>query len=57
MAMAVSGGGALLSASLQVLFDRMAARDFLTFLGEQKLSVVLLKEVEDEIAGCYSTVK
>ena len=47
MAMAaVGGGGALLSASLQVLFDRMASRDFLTFLREQKLSVVLLRKLK-----------
>ena len=47
MAMAaVGGGGALLSASLQVLFERMASRDFLTFLREQKLSVVLLRKLK-----------
>ena len=49
MAGAVAGGGgegALLAASLQVLFDRMASRDFLTFLGEQKLGVALLRELK-----------
>ena len=40
------GGGALLSASIQVLFDRMASRDFLTFLREQKLSVGILRKLK-----------
>ncbi|KAL6328703.1 hypothetical protein AAG906_003389 [Vitis piasezkii] len=46
MAGAVAGGGALLSASLQVLFDRMASRDVLAFLREQKLSATLLRELK-----------
>ncbi|RVW30526.1 putative disease resistance RPP13-like protein 1 [Vitis vinifera] len=46
MAGAVAGGGALLSASLQVLFDRMASRDVLTFLREQELSATLLTELK-----------
>ncbi|KAJ9687389.1 hypothetical protein PVL29_016039 [Vitis rotundifolia] len=46
MAGAVAGGGALLSASLQVLFDRMASRDVLTVLQEQKLSATLLRELK-----------
>ena len=41
-AVAGGGGGALLSASLQALFDRMASRDVLTFLQGQKLSDTLL---------------
>ena len=40
------GGGALLSASLQALFDRMASRDVLTFLRGQKLSDKLLKKLK-----------
>ncbi|XP_034701162.1 putative disease resistance RPP13-like protein 1 [Vitis riparia] len=39
-------GGALLSASLQVLFDRMASRDVLTFLREQELSATLLRNLQ-----------
>ncbi|KAJ9687397.1 hypothetical protein PVL29_016047 [Vitis rotundifolia] len=46
MAGAVAGGGALLSASLQVLFDRMASRDVLTFLRGQKLSATLLRKLQ-----------
>ncbi|RVW30533.1 putative disease resistance RPP13-like protein 1 [Vitis vinifera] len=46
MAGAVAGGGALLSASLQVLFDRMASRDVLTFLRGQKLSATLLRNLQ-----------
>ncbi|CBI23837.3 unnamed protein product, partial [Vitis vinifera] len=46
MAGAVAGGGALLSASLQVLFDRMASRDVLTVLQGQKLSATLLRELK-----------
>ena len=46
MAGAVAGGGALLSASLQVLFDRMASRDVLTFLREQELSATILTELK-----------
>ena len=49
MAGAVAGGGgegALLAASLQVLFDRMASRDFLTFLGEQKLGGALRRKLK-----------
>ena len=40
------GGGALLSASLQALFDRMASRDVLTFLRGQKLSDTLLNKLK-----------
>ena len=40
------GGGALLSASLQALFDRMASGDVLTFLRGQKLSDTLLKKLK-----------
>ncbi|WKA00191.1 hypothetical protein VitviT2T_018575 [Vitis vinifera] len=46
MAGSVAGGGALLSASLQVLFDRMASRDVLTFLRRQKLSETLLRKLQ-----------
>ncbi|XP_034701290.1 putative disease resistance RPP13-like protein 1 isoform X1 [Vitis riparia] len=46
MAGAVAGGGALLSASLQVIFDRMASRDVLTFLRGQKLSATLLRKLQ-----------
>ncbi|KAL6329445.1 hypothetical protein AAG906_020878 [Vitis piasezkii] len=46
MAGAVAGGGALLSASLQVLFDWMASRDVLTVLQGQKLSATLLRELK-----------
>eukprot|EP00261_Vitis_vinifera_P037711 XP_019078954.1 PREDICTED: putative disease resistance RPP13-like protein 1 [Vitis vinifera] len=46
MAGAVAGGGALLLASLQVLFDRMASRDVLTFLQGQKLSATLLRKLQ-----------
>ncbi|KAL6312094.1 hypothetical protein AAG906_015514 [Vitis piasezkii] len=46
MAGAVAGGGALLLASLQVLFDRMASRDVLTVLQGQKLSATLLRELK-----------
>ncbi|RVW30536.1 putative disease resistance RPP13-like protein 1 [Vitis vinifera] len=46
MAGAVAGGGALLSASLQVLLDRMASRDVLTFLRGQKLSATLLRNLQ-----------
>ena len=45
-AVAGGGGGALLSASLQALFDLMGSRDVLTFLREQKLSVVLLRKLK-----------
>ena len=40
------GGGALLSASLQALFDRMASRDVLTFLRGHKLSDTLLRKLK-----------
>ena len=47
MAGAVAGGGgALLLASLQVLFDQMASRDVLTFLRGQKLSDTLLRKLK-----------
>ncbi|KAL6328726.1 hypothetical protein AAG906_003412 [Vitis piasezkii] len=46
MAGAVAGVGALLSASLQVLFDRMASRYVLTFLRGQKLSATLLRNLQ-----------
>ena len=45
-ALAGGGGGALLSASLQALFDRMASRDVLTFLRGHKLSDTLLKKLK-----------
>ena len=46
MAEAVEGGGALLSASFRVLFDRMASHDVLTFLRGQKLSDTLLRKLK-----------
>ena len=45
-AVVVAAGGALFSASLQVLFDWMTSRDVLTFLRGQKLSDTLLKNLK-----------
>ncbi|KAL6312088.1 hypothetical protein AAG906_015484 [Vitis piasezkii] len=46
MAGAVAGGGALLSASLQVLLNRMDSPEVRTFLRGQKLSATLRRELK-----------
>ncbi|RVW24512.1 putative disease resistance RPP13-like protein 1 [Vitis vinifera] len=45
MAGAIVGGGALLSASIEVLLHRMASREVLTFLRRQRLSATLLRKL------------
>ncbi|RVW24159.1 putative disease resistance RPP13-like protein 1 [Vitis vinifera] len=42
-------GGAFLSASLQVLFDRLASREVVSFIRGQKLSDALLKKLERKL--------
>ena len=42
-------GGAFLSASLQVLFDRLASRDVLSFIPGRNLSDALLKKLERKL--------
>ena len=56
-AVAGGGGGALLSASLQALFDRMASRDVLTFLRGQKLSDNLLRRLKVKFLGLKAVLK
>ncbi|KAJ9687476.1 hypothetical protein PVL29_016099 [Vitis rotundifolia] len=49
-------GGAFLSASLQVLFDRLASRDVVSFIRGQKLSDALLKKLERKLLVVHSVL-
>ncbi|KAL6312005.1 hypothetical protein AAG906_017642 [Vitis piasezkii] len=49
-------GGAFLSASLQVLFDRLASRDVVSFIRGQKLSDALLKKLERKLLVVHAVL-
>ncbi|XP_019079095.1 putative disease resistance RPP13-like protein 1 [Vitis vinifera] len=49
-------GGAFLSASLQVLFDRLASREVVSFIRGQKLSDVLLKKLERKLLVVHAVL-
>ncbi|GMQ09408.1 hypothetical protein CsSME_00052798 [Camellia sinensis var. sinensis] len=44
-------GGAFLSATLQVLFDRLASREFVNFFRAQKLDDKLLRKLKLTLLG------
>uniref|UniRef100_F6H907 Disease resistance N-terminal domain-containing protein n=1 Tax=Vitis vinifera TaxID=29760 RepID=F6H907_VITVI len=49
-------GGAFLSASLQVLFDRLASREVVSFIRGQKLSDALLKKLERKLLVVHAVL-
>ncbi|KAL6329407.1 hypothetical protein AAG906_017724 [Vitis piasezkii] len=49
-------GGAFLSASIQVLLDRMASREVLTFLRGQKLSATLLRKLKIKLLAVQAVL-
>ncbi|RVX04558.1 putative disease resistance RPP13-like protein 1 [Vitis vinifera] len=49
-------GGAFLSASLQVLFDRLASRDVVSFIRGHKLSDALLKKLERKLLVVHAVL-
>ncbi|XP_019079255.1 putative disease resistance RPP13-like protein 1 [Vitis vinifera] len=49
-------GGAFLSASLQVLFDRLASREVVSFIRGQKLSDALLKKLERKVLVVHAVL-
>ncbi|WKA00307.1 hypothetical protein VitviT2T_018675 [Vitis vinifera] len=49
-------GGAFLSASLQVLFDRLASREVVSFIQGQKLSDALLKKLERKLLVVHAVL-
>ena len=49
-------GGAFLSASLQVLFDRLASREVLSFIRGRKLSDALLKKLERKLLVVHAVI-
>ena len=49
-------GGAFLSASLQVLFDRLASREVLSFIRGRKLSDALLKKLERKLLVIHAVI-
>ena len=49
-------GGAFLSASLQVLFDRLASRDVVNFIRGHKLDYALLKKLKRKLLTVHSVL-
>ena len=49
-------GGAFLSASLQVLFDRLASREVVSFIQGRKLSDALLKKLERKLLVVHAVL-
>ena len=49
-------GGAFLSATLQVLFDRLASREVVSFIRGQKLSDALLKKLERKLVVVHAVI-
>ncbi|RVW24527.1 putative disease resistance RPP13-like protein 1 [Vitis vinifera] len=49
-------GGAFLSASIQVLLDRLASRNVLTFLRGQKLSATLLRKLKIKLVAVQAVL-
>ena len=49
-------GGAFLSASLQVLFDRLASREVVNFFRRQKINAALLKKMEITLLTVYAVL-
>ena len=49
-------GGAFLSASLHVLFDRLASREVVSFIRGQKLSDALLKKLERKLLVVHAVL-
>ncbi|XP_034701530.1 putative disease resistance RPP13-like protein 1 [Vitis riparia] len=49
-------GGAFLTASIQVLLDRMASREVLTFLRGQKLSATLLRKLKIKLLAVQAVL-
>ena len=49
-------GGAFLSASLQVLFDRMASREVLDFIRGQKINGTLLKKLKIKLVAVQAVL-
>ena len=49
-------GGAFLSATLQVLFDRLASREVVSFIRGQKLSDALLKKLDRKLVVVHAVI-